>query len=355
MNDRNKINIVVCGGGTGGHYYPIVAVINALKKKTKLEVFYYTAEGRLDDRCAESDIPNVKRIPLQVKGLIRPIFSPKNAEVILDHLLTMGRVKKSMSEFSPDMVFSTGGYISFPVVRAAAKLGVPIFLHEQNSIPGVANKKLARYAKKIFISFEKSREYFRKIEDEKIILTGNPVRKVKRTKKEIFDSLGIALNRKLVVVCGGSQGSDYINSIMIEIYDSIKDYKFFFYHITGDTDLGIKNYPFVKFQEFEPQLHEYISFADTVVARGGATTVAELVKYGTPGVIIPWSKSTENHQYFNALILQEMGQGCVILENAVTSSGLLETINKISTSYRPELRFENDPAETITRHLLQEE
>ncbi len=355
MNDREIMKIVVCGGGTGGHYYPILAVINALKRKVKLDVLYYTAKGRLDDKYAERDIVNVKKIPLNVKGLNRPIYSMKNTRVLFDHIVTTGKVKESMTRFSPDLVFSTGGYISFPVVKAAAKLGLPVFLHEQNSIPGIANQKLARYAEKVFISFEKSSHYFKKVDKNRIILSGNPVRKANKTKKEIFDSLKIPLNRKLVVVCGGSQGSDYLNNIMIEIYKRLRDNKFFFYHITGDKNLKIKDYPFVKFQKYDPQLHEYISVADVVVARGGATTVAELVNYSTPGVIIPWSEATENHQYYNALILQEMGLGYVILESAVTSGGLLETINKISTNYRPKLRVEDDPAETIAGHLLQEE
>lgn len=355
MSDRNRLRIVVCGGGTGGHYYPLISVISALKKKRELKVLYYTSKGRLDDRYAERDIENVKKMPLEVKGLKRPIYSPKNVMVILDHLLTTEKVKRNMAEFSPDLVFSTGGYISFPVVKAASKIGLPVFLHEQNSIPGIANKRLARYAKKVFISFEKSRNYFKNIENRKVIYTGNPVRKVKKTRKEIFDYLGIDQNRKLIVICGGSQGSDFLNRIMTEVYDSIKDDKYFFYHITGKAEIKTKNYSFVRYRKFDPQLNEYIAVADGVVARGGATTIAELVRYGTPGVIIPWSEATENHQYYNGLMLQEMGLGYVILENAVTSGGLLETINRISTSHRHVLNFERDPAETIAGHLLQEE
>ncbi|MFW6119486.1 MAG: UDP-N-acetylglucosamine--N-acetylmuramyl-(pentapeptide) pyrophosphoryl-undecaprenol N-acetylglucosamine transferase [Petrotogales bacterium] len=355
MNDRKKMKIVVCGGGTGGHYYPIIAVINALKREVKLDVLYYTAKGRLDDKYAERDIVNVKKIPLHVKGLNRPIYSLKNTKVLFEHIATTRKVRKSMVEFSPDLVFSSGGYISFPVVKAAVKLRLPVFLHEQNSIPGIANQRLARYAEKVFISFEKSRNCFKKVDKDKIILSGNPVRKANKTKKEVFNSLGIPLYRKLVVVSGGSLGSDYLNNIMMEIYRRLKDNKLFFYHITGDMDFEIKKYPFVEFQKYDPQLHEYISVADVVIARGGATTVAELVNYNTPGVIIPWPEATENHQDYNALILQEMGLGYVILENAVTSGGLLETINKISTNYRPVLRVEDDPAGTIAKHLLQEE
>lgn len=355
MSDKDKLRMAVCGGGTGGHYYPLVSVINALKKVRELEVLYFTSRGRLDDRYAERDIEDVKKIPLDVKGLKRPLYSPKNAVVLFDHLVTTKMVKKSMIEFSPDLVFSTGGYISFPVVKAASKIGLPIFLHEQNSIPGIANQKLARYAKRVFISFEKSRNYFKNIENDRIILTGNPVREVKKSKKEIYDSLGIDFDKKLVVICGGSQGSDFINGIMNEIYEGMKGDRYFFYHITGYGDTKINNYPFVKTKKYDPQLNEYMAAADCVVARGGATTVAELAYYGTPGIIIPWSEATENHQYFNGLILQEMGLGYVILENAVTSGGLLETINRISKNCRPELKNKKEPAETIAGHLLQEE
>ncbi|MEA2067247.1 MAG: UDP-N-acetylglucosamine--N-acetylmuramyl-(pentapeptide) pyrophosphoryl-undecaprenol N-acetylglucosamine transferase [Thermotogota bacterium] len=355
MSDKGRLRIAVCGGGTGGHYYPLVSVINALKKVRELEVLYYTSKGRLDDRYAERDIEDVKKIPLDVKGLKRPLYSPKNAVVIFNHLVTTKMVKKSMNEFSPDLVFSTGGYISFPVVKAASKIGLPVFLHEQNSIPGIANQKLAHYAKKVFISFEKSKNYFKNIENERIILTGNPVREVKKSKKEVYDSLGIGLDKKLVVICGGSQGSDFINGIMTEIYNGMKDDRYFFYHITGNADTKINVYPFVKTKKYNPQLNEFMAVADCVVARGGATTIAELAHYDTPGVIIPWSEATENHQYFNGLRLQEMGLGYVILENAVTSGGLLKTISKISTNYRPKLKNKKEPAETIARHLLQEE
>lgn len=356
---RKNLKVAFCGGGTGGHYYPAVAVYQELSKRFDIEALYFTIAGRLDDKKVEKDIPGVKRIPLKVKGLRRPLTHPENFFRVLSHLHTSSKVKKILKAFGPDLVFSTGGYISYPVVKAAHALKIPIYIHEQNSIPGIANKRLSVFAQKVFVSFSESADYF-PVSKDKIIVSGNPVREPVKNRKELLAKLGFDPKIPFVVITGGSLGSDLLNELALSLYAKISEHgpNMNFLHITGDETLitELKKIPFVIGKAYEPDLHEYINIADAVIARGGATTIAEILNYESFGIIIPWEGAAENHQYYNAVSLEKQGHGCVILESAATPekvySTLVTTLKRMSFKNNEVFR---NPARVIVEHVVREE
>jgi len=352
-----KLRVALCGGGTGGHYYPAVAILHELSKSRELDLMYFTVSGKIDDRNVEQDFPGAKRVPLRLTGLRRPLYNPANAGILFSHFNTERYVKRQLSEFSPEFLFSTGGYVSYPVVKAAHQLEIPVFIHEQNSVVGIANKRLAKYARLFFISFEESREAL-DIPQEKIVSSGNPVREARASRSEVFKKFSLSEKSPLIVVLGGSLGSETINKVFEELYCGMRERKkeLSFVHSTGndETALSLRRFPFVRPYAYIENLTDVIACADLVVSRGGATTIAELQYFGRKGIIIPWPGASENHQFHNALSLERVGLGYVILEEKLTSAALSIAIDEMlqkEISYKPPRR----PVEIVLDNILREE
>ena len=352
-----KLRVVACGGGTGGHYYPSMAVLKRLQEVRELEILYFTVPGKIDDRSVEKDFPGVKRVPLKVKGLKRPLYKPENIGIVFHHLAVQKDVVRTLMKFRPDLIFSTGGFISFPVVKGASKLGIKVFLHEQNSIPGIANKKMAKYADRVFVSFEESASKFPA--GSRILCTGNPVRKTTGNRKELLSELGFSPEEPFVVVMGGSLGSEIINGLARELYSKIGESgeKINFLHSTGNsfTTESLSGFPSVMASDYIPDIHEYIAVADAVISRGGATAIAELLNYNTPGIIIPWPGATENHQYYNALSLEKRELGYVIIESESTVDKVYVSLKKLLSRGKKPAGNPETPVNVIVDYLLQEE
>ena len=352
-----KLKVAFCGGGTGGHYYPAVSILQELKRLREIDLLYFTVSGKIDDRSVGKDFPEAKIVPLELTGLKRPLYSPANAGILFSHLKTERSVRERLAEFSPDFLFSTGGYVSYPVVKASHKLGIPVYIHEQNSVVGIANKSLARYARLLFISFEESRSKL-EIPAERIILSGNPVREAKSTKSEVMKRFNLAEESPFIVVLGGSLGSEVVNSALEKFYSEIEGngHRLTFLHSTGDDNwaLSLNRFPFVRSFSYIEDLTDAIACADLVVSRGGATTIAELQYFGRKGIIIPWPGAAENHQFHNARSLERVGLGYVILEENLTSTALSIAIREMlqrETCYKPPRR----PVEIILDNILREE
>jgi len=350
-----SLRVAVCGGGTAGHYYPALSVIKEIQKRTVCEVVYFTSSGRIDDKRVEIDLPGVRREPLMLHGLQRPLFHPGNAKVLLKHFFDISRVRIVLKDFQPDFTFSTGGYISFPVIRASRSESVPVYIHEQNALPGLANRKLARYARLFFVSFEESKTLV-PIEQERIILSGNPVRLPSKQKEELLSGLHYKQDLPFFVVMGGSLGSEAINTLCEKLYIIVQKERpdFQFLHVTGDpvATRRLRSFSFVRSFDYVEDLHNYMYFSDCVIARGGATTIAELMRYKTRGIIIPWPQATDNHQYFNALSLANAGLGCVILENAATEEHIFKELVKCTEKDQSFPDTESEPAAVIAEYLL---
>lgn len=329
------MRVLVTGGGTGGHIYPALAIVRALKQIDKeLEVLYIGTEDGLEKEIVKNAGLPFKSI--EISGFKRSL-SFANIKTVWRFLKATRVSKKYIKEFKPDLVLGTGGYVCGPVVYSAAKQKIPTLIHEQNSLPGIANKFLARYVDKIAICFEESKKYF---PQDKVVLTGNPrASEVANTLRLGKSRLGLDLNKKTVLIIGGSRGAEPINEAIIPMINQYEaaDYEVVF--VTGNAHYEaikariphverLKNVRVLPFIDNVPQ---YLVHADLFVGRAGATTLSEVTALGVPSILIPSPYVTENHQEFNARSITDHGGGVLILEQALTAERLFAEINRIVT------------------------
>lgn len=323
------MRIIVSAGGTGGHIYPALAIINKLKERNKdVEVLYIGTTDRM-----EKDLIPKLGIPykgIEMKGLNRKKLF-KNFQVIKSFKNAIKEITIIMKEFKPDVVLGIGGYITAPVIIAAHKLGIKTFIHEQNSIPGLSNKILKRKATKIGVSLEDSLKYFK---HSNAIFTGNPRSEEAYNAKPLDKKkYGFHDDKKLVVFVMGSLGSYTVTNVIIESIPKIanKDYEVLL--ITGKRFLenydGIKIPKNIKMVPLIDDMLSVLKKTDLIVTRAGASTIAEITAIGVPSIMIPSPHVTHNHQEKNANVLANNGSAVVIKEKELTSDRLLTTIDSL--------------------------
>lgn len=321
------MKVVISAGGTGGHIYPALAIINKIKKEEPNSDFLYIGS---DDRMEKDIIPetDIKFIGIKIKGLKRKI-TLDNVKSLYYFLSSRIKCKKIIKEFDPDVVIGTGGYVTAPVIWAGKKLGKKTFIHEQNTVVGLANKYLSTYADKIGVSFENTLKEFN---PEKVVLTGNPCSEktlyVKKADKEKFD---LSKDKKLVLIVMGSQGSSTVNEKIASYLMNFKNKDYEVLFITGSlfydklkktiTPPNVKIVPFVK------DLASLMKSADLLVSRAGATTISEIEAVGIPTIFIPSPYVTENHQYKNAMDLVEKEAGLILEEKDLSKNKLISMID----------------------------
>jgi UDP-N-acetylglucosamine--N-acetylmuramyl-(pentapeptide) pyrophosphoryl-undecaprenol N-acetylglucosamine transferase len=337
------MRVLITGGGTGGHLYPALTIAGILRKKDPQgEILFVGSRDGLEKWVVPAEGYPFWEITAAKwpRRLSRESFS---------FLLSFSRGYleglKIIRRFRPEVVFATGGYVSVPLALAAATLKVPIFLHEQNSIPGLANVFLARWAEAVFTTFPISPK---SIPVEKLIHTGLPVRPkvLEVTRDQGVNYFQLDSQLPTILVTGGSQGAQRINEVMLEVYQMITKQKtslsgLQFIHITGRD-----NYPSFckKIEEagieqgkigkliIKPYLEEMefaLAAADLVISRAGAATLSELLVRGLPSILIPYPYAAENHQYYNAMFLKEHKAAIVILEKYLTPEVLLRKLEKL--------------------------
>lgn len=318
------MKIVFTGGGTAGHIFPIVAIVREMKKirpNSDLKLFYIGPKHQQGAVWLTEEQIKIKTI---LGGKLRRYFSLKN---FIDFFkIPIGILEALFWLFflAPDFVFSKGGYGSSPVAFAAWVLGIPLFLHESDTVPGLASKIQSRWATEIFTSFPET-EYFPK---KKMICIGNPIRQElldgnKEDAKEIFKLQG---GKPLILVIGGSQGAQTINNLLLEILPELLE-EFEIVHQIGEknyqeiqTEAGIiirdgqKPYyhplPFLN----ENQLKHILAACDFVVSRAGAGTLFEIAAARKPALLIPLSSAAQDHQVKNAYAFVNNGGGEVLEE-----------------------------------------
>lgn len=328
------MKIAISGGGTGGHIYPALSFIREVKKlHPDCEVLYIgTKEG------LESKIVPRENIPFQtihITGFKRKL-SFENIKTVARFIKGVRDSKKILKQFNPDLVIGTGGYVCGPVVFAAYKLKIPTIIHEQNSIPGLTNKFLSKYVDKVAISFPESATFFPK---EKVVLTGNPRGSEVLGKNGILgkESVGLDKEKHSVLIFGGSRGARPINEAVLEMLPSIKNRDYQILYITGEVHYEqvmkevekLGTIPNVKIFPFLHNMPDVLSGMDLVVARAGATTIAELTSLGVPSILIPSPYVTNNHQEKNARALVEKNAAKMLLEKHLSGATLLKEIDSI--------------------------
>lgn len=322
------MKILVSAGGTGGHIYPALAIIDKFKEKEKdLDIIYVGTTNRME----KDIIPqyNIKYIPIEIYGLTKNIIHDiKNIYLIKKNI---NKMIKLMKEFKPDIVLCIGGYVTFPVIIAAKKLGIKIFMHEQNAIPGKVNRLTEKYASLIGVSFKESIKYFK---NKNVFYSGNPTSsralKINKISKE---SLGFNKNKKLIVMVAGSLGSSSVNSKCIDFLKKVQNKEYQVLYITG------KNYynDFTKekfsdnviIKPYIDNLPGVLKDASLLISRAGASTIAEILALNIPSILIPSPYVANNHQYFNALDIKNNNCGMMLEEKDFTTEKLISMIDDI--------------------------
>lgn len=323
------MRVVISAGGTGGHIYPALAIINKIKEhEPNSEFLYIGTHNRM-----EKDIIPKHGIPyesIEMYGFYRKQLH-KNFKTISCLYKGYKKCKKLISEFKPDVVVGMGGYVTNPVIKAASKLGYPTFIHEQNSVPGKSNLMLSSKVTKIGISLPASMNDFPK---EKTIFTGNPCGEDAIKKAKIDKTtLGFSKNKKLVLIVMGSLGSSKINEYLIHTMSLFKgkDYEVAF--ITGkDGYENIKNLTFptnVKVFPYIDGLSGLMKSTDVMVSRAGASTLSEVIALKVPTILIPSPYVTNNHQYKNAMDLLDRKAAVLLEEKDLKGDALVRAIDGV--------------------------
>ena len=328
------MRIAVSGGGTGGHIYPALALIREIQKDNKdAEFLYIGTEKGLESKLVPRE--NIPFRSIHITGFKRKL-SFENVKTVFRFLKGVKESKKMLMEFKADVVIGTGGYVCGPVVYAAAKLGIPTIIHEQNSVPGLTNKFLSKYVDKIAVCFEEAMQFF---PQEKVVLTGNP-----RASEVIGQdgikgrlSAGLKTNLPVVLIVGGSRGAKPINEAVLKSLAELGEKPYQILYVTGDVHFEevqkevelIGNPKNVVIKPFIHNMPEVLAGTDLTVARAGATTLAELTSLGIPSILIPSPYVTNNHQEKNARSLTDHGAAELLLEKELTGKKLVDLMDQI--------------------------
>ncbi len=323
------MRVIISAGGTGGHIYPALSIINKIKEKEPDSTFLYIGTK---DRMESKIIPNegIPFLGINMQGLSKNPFKSIKSIALL--IKSMGKIREEIKKFNPDIVIGVGGYITFPVIYNAKKLGIKTLIHEQNSIVGKTNRMLFKYADKIAVSLPSSLKYFK----DKAILTGNPrsseAIKAKPIKKE---ELGFSNNSKLVMIVMGSLGSMTISNELKEIIPKFKDKNYEVLLITGNNyyeefkNFSLKN---VKIVPFLNNMLQVLPICDLIITRAGASTIAEITAIGLPSILVPSPYVANNHQFYNAMELVNAKASLLLEEKDFKASNLLNDIDKVLNS-----------------------
>lgn len=339
------MKVIFACAGSGGHVNPAIAIANILKKREKnCEILFIgTKTGLENDLVKEAGYP-IKHIET---GKIIRSFTFKNIKALTSNLKGIQDAKKIIKEFQPDIVIGTGGYICGPVMLSARKCHVPYVLHESNAFPGVAVKLLAKKASHVMISFEDARKRLKNRDN--IVYTGTPA----KFNEEKFDSLDVTecrkklglqnIHKKIVLVTCGSQGAAKINETILEMVSHISNEKVFFVLITGqknyETVLKQKEKieqekkicldPYLRLEKFVFQMDVMYKAVDMCITRAGAMTITELALAKKPAILIPLPTAAENHQLYNARVLEKVNAGKIIEQKDLTITLLNDTIEEM--------------------------
>jgi len=338
----DKMTVAIAAGGTAGHINPALAIAGYIKnKRNDAEFLFIGNRGGMEQRLVPQAGFEIKSIT--ISGFKRS-FSPKS---MLENVKTVSRTftssreaKKIIAEFKPDICIGTGGYVSGPVIRTAAKMGIPCIIHEQNAYPGITNKMLAKSVKKVMLAVPDAKKYFDKNAD--FVITGNPVRQEILTakKEESRKELGLD-NRPVVLSFGGSLGARKINEAVADLvarsgidgrYQHIHAYGSYgdwFPQLVEEKGTDIADCSNLDIRPYIDNMPTCMAAADLVICRAGAITLSEIQAMGKPAILIPSPNVAENHQYHNAMALVNAGAADIIEEKDLTGAALMRKTDKM--------------------------
>lgn len=325
------MRVIITAGGTGGHIYPALAIVDKIKElEPNSEFIYIGTHNRMEKDIVPAR--GIKYIALEIYGLSTSLkLMGRNVKNVFLIQSAIKKCKNIIKEFKPDVVIGVGGYVTYPVIKAAHACGVKTFIHEQNSIPGKANKGLLKYVDLVGVSFEDSKKY---LKHDNVVLTGNPCSEnALLAKKMDKTKYGLSRNKKAILIFNGSLGSSTVNDKMIEYLDNASKYDYEILYVTGKKYYDLfNNHKFPKNVFIEPYvdgLSGLMKDMDLIVSRAGASSVAEIEAIGIPCILIPSPYVANNHQYYNAKSIED-AKACIMIEEANLNSDILSSsIDKI--------------------------
>ena len=362
-----KLKVIISGGGTGGHIFPAISIANELKERVPdADILFVGALGRME----------MERVPAagyRIEGLPVMGFPRKPSLEMFTFFVklfkSLKKARKIINDFQPDVAIGVGGYASGPVLKAAVRKGIPAILQEQNSYAGVTNKLLASKVRKICVAYPEMENYF---PAEKIVLTGNPIRKnlleKVENKNEALAYFGLKADQPIVLMVGGSLGARTLNESVFANLELIKNSgvqviwqtgKYYYNDIQEKLKTDKPNN--LKVNEFVSRMDWAYAVADVVVSRAGAGTISELCLLGKPSVLVPSPNVAEDHQTKNAMALVKNNAAIMVRDTEAKEQLWKETLRLVTDKQQLQSLSENilklakpDAAKEIVDVILNE-
>ncbi|MCX7794675.1 MAG: undecaprenyldiphospho-muramoylpentapeptide beta-N-acetylglucosaminyltransferase [Thermodesulfovibrionales bacterium] len=327
------MRVIIAGGGTGGHLFPGIAVAERLKEKGVRDILFIGTERGIEARVIPREgyrLEFIRSSGIVGKSLVRTF------QGLINIILSIIDSFRILRFYRPDVVIGVGGYASFGPVVVSRFMGIPSIILEQNSIPGLANKVLSRFASAVCITYHESFNFF---PSSKTILTGNPVRLriMEGSREGGLRLFGLSSQKNTVLIFGGSSGARSINRAVVDSLPYLVDLKdaVQFLHQTGDIDYEFVKEAYRKYgmsgtvAPFIYQMPEAYAVADLIISRSGATTLAEITALGKAAILIPYPFAAGRHQEFNARKLHDMGAAIMLTEKELNGERLAKEIKRL--------------------------
>ena len=332
MGHKKNIRVIISGGGTGGHIFPALAIARAIQKERPLaEILFVGAKDKMEMEKIPEAGYNIKG--LWISGIQRQL-SWQNLSFPFKLISSLWNARRIIKEFKPDIAIGVGGFASGPTLKMAASLGIPCLIQEQNSYPGITNKLLAKHVKKICVAYEGMEKFF---PEEKIILTGNPIRKniidIENKKDKGINFFKLKTDKKTILMVGGSLGAQAINNAILSHIQDWGNLEAQMIWQTGkmgieQATVATKNISSIKVHTFIKEMDLAYAAADLIISRAGAIAISEISAIGKPVIFVPLPTAAEDHQTKNAQKLVTKN-AAVLVTNKNAEKELFVTTKKI--------------------------
>ena len=344
------MKVLFACGGTAGHINPGLSIAAVLRERCPdAEIRFAGNPDGMEARLVPK--AGFDFVPFKAMGIQRrltPYNIYRNVKSVCLLMTAEPRAKKVIRAFAPDLVVGTGGYVSGPILLMAARMGIPTATHEQNAFPGVTTKLLSKQVDKVLLAVEKAREYLPKEAAERCVVTGNPVRPeiLLERREEARRKCGVPEGKLCILSFGGSLGAQRVNEAVADVmaWHLGRDRGPGIYHIHATGQYGVellprlleerkapwKGSPALDIREYIDDMPTCLAAADLVICRAGASTLSELTAAGRASILIPSPNVAENHQYHNAMVLQNAGAAVVVEEKDLTGAGLVKLVRELT-------------------------